>query len=113
MLNEYTRENDSIYRIGGDEFVILMPNTGYEHASEALSRLKANVKEQNNINGALFVSFGLATASDPAELSTLTATADRNMYKNKRKKQSERYEMLRCYCLDILKTSSDEYQKSS
>lgn len=113
MLNEYTRENDSIYRIGGDEFVILMPNTGYDHASEALSRLKTNVKEQNNINGALFVSFGLATASDPAELSSLTANADRNMYKNKRKKQSERYEMLRCYCLDILKTSNEEYQKSS
>ena len=113
MLNDYTRENDSIYRIGGDEFVILMPNTGHENACEALSRLKANVKEQNNINGALYVSFGLATASDPTGLSTLTAKADRNMYLNKRKNQEERYEMLRCYCLEVLKSSSDAYQKSS
>lgn len=108
MLQHYTRDRDSVFRIGGDEFVILLPGTGNENASEVLSRLQANVEEQNKINGALFVSFGLATASDPTELSTLASDADSHMYQNKRMTQDVRHELLRQHCLQLLTTMNNE-----
>lgn len=113
MLAGYTRESDSIYRIGGDEFVILLPNTGHNNANEALIRLKNKVEKQNNINGSLFVSFGVATAALPAEINTLTSKADSHMYQNKRINQAERHELIRQYCLQIIDATDSEHTKVS
>ncbi|SIO09705.1 GGDEF domain-containing protein [Halodesulfovibrio marinisediminis] len=102
MLARYTRNHDSIYRIGGDEFVILLPNTGRKNANEALLRLKNKIEEQSAIGDSPFVSFGLSTAMFPDELDTLTSNADTHMYENKRINQEERHKLIRQFCLDII-----------
>lgn len=113
MLAAHTRDRDSIYRIGGDEFVILLPNTGYTNANEALFRLKNKVEEQNSIDGSPFVSFGVSTAMFPDELCTLTSNADSHMYQNKRITQEKRHELIRQHCLNIIDTTSNEDTKAS
>lgn len=113
MLARYTRNHDSIYRIGGDEFVILLPKTKQENADEALQRLKSKIEKQSHVHGSPFVSFGLATAMCPEELDSLMSNADTHMYENKRINQEERHQLIRQYCLEIISRTEDNEKEAS
>lgn len=84
------RKTDFVFRFGGDEFLIMLPNTPQEIAEkicENISSKAGNLK--NNYPFHVGISVGSSTATTfPFNMETLIADADRSMYKNKKKRKS-------------------------
>jgi diguanylate cyclase (GGDEF)-like protein len=74
------RANDRPYRIGGDEFAVLMPATDEPGAKVLLRRLSRNLREAN-----VPVSIGLSTAREGHSAEELRAEADAALYEAKRR----------------------------
>lgn len=74
------------YRIGGDEFALLLPHTDAEAAEEIQRLLQAKIERHNRSHAALSlgISSGYAVAeSPPVKPRDLFMEADTNMYKEK------------------------------
>lgn len=86
ILETATRESDSVGRWGGEEFLVICPNTSEAQAKALGERIIENVREKA-INGGIHVtvSIGVATFSQADEKSVerLLQAADNNMYKAK------------------------------
>jgi diguanylate cyclase (GGDEF)-like protein/putative nucleotidyltransferase with HDIG domain len=84
ILRSVCREDDIISRIGGDEFVVLLPKTSYSDAYSIIQRMKQN-EENYNLNGMeISISYGVATkTSEDTSISSVYRDAEDNMYKNK------------------------------
>ncbi len=88
LLADSCRETDTEARYGGDEFVVLMPDTDARGARQVLAKIDRAIERHNGETpGAipLRASMGLQTAgwSDPEEL---LLAADRSMYEMKRQR---------------------------
>lgn len=92
ILRANVREPDIVVRYGGDEFVVLMVNTGAEQARLVQSRVERAFIERNRAQTdekmMIDISIGLRSA-DAESISTLLEDADRSMYahKNERRKR--------------------------
>jgi len=75
ILDE-SRAADDCFRIGGDEFAILMPETEAIYARTAAERIAAQIRSANLGDGAIGASYGIA-ASTNRDSDTLFAAADR------------------------------------
>ncbi len=75
---------DSIYRIGGDEFCVIM-NGSVEKAKQCITQLESLLSKWQGryING-ISISTGLASNKDHNDVESITAEADHNMYESKR-----------------------------
>jgi diguanylate cyclase (GGDEF)-like protein len=91
ILAKTVRETDVVTRYGGDEFLILMPETDEGAAHVALSRIDKALKEWNLAGGfegtTVNLSMGVKTA-DGADLDEIIKAADEEMYRTKRKRTS-------------------------
>ena len=78
------RAEDVVTRIGGDEFVILLPMTDAAATTEAIARIKDNLTAYNDAHKEcpLAISFGAATAKKGPLTETLKE-ADTRMYREK------------------------------
>lgn len=82
-LGEASRGVDTVARIGGEEFAVLMPATTASGAFEAAERLRARVSEIIDPDDRpLTISFGLVTFAGPGrvEPQVLLAAADTALY---------------------------------
>lgn len=89
LLQRCLRENDRIFRIGGDEFAVIVPGATYHITQGLVERINtqaALMREKTNLPP-IFVSQGLAEARDPADLAVLFAKADKAMYANKHRRR--------------------------
>ncbi|HEY3290440.1 MAG TPA: GGDEF domain-containing protein, partial [Anaerolineae bacterium] len=82
------RKSDLIARMGGDEFAVLLPNTGTEQAALVIKRLTAAVAQLSlvefGVSGHLSISAGSAIlADDDTDINALMRRADRAMYRVK------------------------------
>lgn len=81
------RDSDRVYRFGGEEFLVLLPEQGIDGAAIALERVRARLEQlaiahSGSDNGLLTVSIGRAECTPEHRISTgeLIAEADRAMY---------------------------------
>lgn len=90
-LRRNVRQYDVLGRYGGDEFVILFPDTVAIDASKATARIAASLAAVA-INGAnLAISYGLAMfPEDGTEPKELLKVADSRMYEQKKEKKQVR-----------------------
>ncbi len=85
-LQEFSRKQDWCFRYGGDEFVLLMPETDGKDAmtqAEALLRalMETPFRMKNGLELSVSASVGLATAPEDAlTVHTLIGAADTRMY---------------------------------
>jgi diguanylate cyclase (GGDEF)-like protein/PAS domain S-box-containing protein len=88
VLSESFRNEDMIARIGGDEFVVLLPKTDEKAAHLALERIEHFLKLDNEDNATLLsISIGMAICTEKGSLIKAIKQADERMYQNKRSKQ--------------------------
>ena len=88
LLADSCRETDTVARYGGDEFVVLMPDTDARGAQQVLAKIDEAIERRNDETPddvPLRASMGLQTSgwSDPGEL---LLAADRSMYEMKRQR---------------------------
>lgn len=84
-----------VYRIGGDEFVVIMFSATTEQCDEALSRLEEEVEQYNETNGVLDFSIAVGIKHyEPGvdtNITDLFNRADSDMYNTKATKKLERF----------------------
>ncbi|MEZ0536418.1 HD domain-containing phosphohydrolase [Caldicellulosiruptoraceae bacterium PP1] len=88
ILLSSKRKNDIAIRIGGDEFLLILPNTNHKKAEEITDTIKRNIeKYNNNLKEKLLVlsvATGFATLENNNQnLFEIYKQADDNMYKDK------------------------------
>jgi diguanylate cyclase (GGDEF)-like protein len=90
ILRETSRESDVLTRYGGDEFVIVLPQTNSDNATNMAERIRSKIEEWPfNVNGHDFkctISLGVATVPGNMINSSedLLECADRALYESKR-----------------------------
>jgi diguanylate cyclase (GGDEF)-like protein len=75
------RAGDSIYRVGGEEILIVLPGATKEDAVEIAERLRRAVRERRPVGVGVTVSIGVAVSgSDKLNTDDLVARADAALY---------------------------------
>ncbi len=75
------RRPDQLARFGGEEFVLLLPETSQDEAIRVAERILAHVAQPQEGLPPITVSIGVATnRPDEAEIDTLLARADKALY---------------------------------
>jgi diguanylate cyclase (GGDEF)-like protein/PAS domain S-box-containing protein len=86
MLKTVCRKDDIVGRMGGDEFMILLPKTSSNQAEKIKDRI---LKAANNIKlGSVIISLAVGYATkinEEKDIKVIVTTADNNMYKDKLK----------------------------
>ena len=86
-LNSICRSSDLIARMGGDEFVYVLPSTGKEEAAEVIKRIRNSFKEPFIVeNKSIYLSTSIGVALFPEDgksVRELLIVADERMYSNK------------------------------
>jgi diguanylate cyclase (GGDEF)-like protein len=88
IMRRTLRASDSIIRYGGDEFIVVMPDTTEQQAGYAIQRLLGNVVRWNQNpeiqDVHLSFSLGVAEYRSGVTLGQLIDEADRKMYESKK-----------------------------
>ena len=70
-IREQLREGDGLYRYGGEEFVVLLPEQSLAEAARAMDRVRTAVEklaiQTHSERGVLTISFGVAELEPPEE----------------------------------------------
>ena len=82
-LRKSFKDVDSIYRIGGDEFCVIMEDTE-DTAAECLQQLEKNGREWKGkyVNG-ISISYGFAADKESDDFNSMLKAADKRMYESK------------------------------
>jgi diguanylate cyclase (GGDEF)-like protein len=86
ILKESVRESDIVSRFGGEEFVVLFPETNLKKASEVALRLRDKIKKDSFLKKyRLTVSGGLTKYEKRDSMKTMQERADKALYEAKEK----------------------------
>ncbi len=105
FLKESLRSADILARVGGDEFVLILPQTNRKDGEALLKRMESRLAEYNNNSSGLPLSISLGLAVNENGSQSLEETyqaADDLMYKNKLKHSSNAKENIIRFLLATL-----------
>ena len=82
---EHLRQYDQVYRFGGEEFLLLLPNTGVDRARVVLDRLRRGLQRQRmHLKGDIYismtVSFGVTALLSTVSVKSTIGRADKALY---------------------------------
>lgn len=89
IMKQTARDTDCVARFGGDEFVIVLPDTGWQGALTFAERLRRRVDEftfgppGTPVNTTISIGVALGRGSDPISTDMLLKEADAALYKAK------------------------------
>ena len=82
------RETDYACRIGGDEFLLILPTSNLKAAKNIVKRINDNIFKKNKKEEIkIKFSHGFESTRNIKNLDNLIKTADEKMYKNKKSKR--------------------------
>lgn len=82
------RQPSVCYRIGGDEFVLILQECSKEKLEQSISLFQTSIHEAELEVPPCLVSVGSAYSSDPCDAEKLISEADQSMYQCKRRMKS-------------------------
>lgn len=102
ILTEELRSTDFVSRFGGEEFVVLLPETSIKDAIRAMNKLRAQVMNQTFTNGDdsfnVTMSFGVATFEAKDDFNLVFNRADTALYRAKNRGRNQ-------VCAELKKTA--------
>jgi diguanylate cyclase (GGDEF)-like protein len=88
-MRDVLRATDGAARIGGDEFVLLLPNSDMDSAAAVAERLTESAAERHGETMPVGLCFGVAVCEDGFEsLDDVMRRADQALYTKKRARYS-------------------------
>ena len=89
ILSENVRSNDECYRVGGDEFIVILKSETLSDTKQLAERIRVAIvddsKLQTLIKGGVSASLGLAVMSAEQPLDETIAIADQMLYQAKKR----------------------------
>lgn len=87
LMTTYVRQSDYVFRIGGEEFVLLLPSTKLDNASTLLETMRAGIADSSfHFKGApitLTLSAGITETRNDDSVESIYERADKALYKAK------------------------------
>ena len=84
ILNGFTQNNESISRYGGEEFILLLPNTTQKTIELRLEQLREKIQNTDlGVGYSVTASFGVAMSIHKTEFNSLVEKADKALYEAK------------------------------
>ena len=85
IIKQNIRTTDTLFRIGGEEFVILYPKTLLDEAFSSAEKIRTLIKKENIIeNHPITISIGLAQINENDNKDTIFKRVDDLMYISKK-----------------------------
>lgn len=87
LFKKNVRRSDMVFRWGGEEFIIILPNTDEKGAEIVLERIREKV-ERYDFNCKITISCGIVSIVKPMEASSFIEMADNALYEAKKVKNN-------------------------
>ncbi len=88
LMQDYVRKSDAVFRIGGEEFVLLLTDTAAERADQAIAKMRAAIAESSfHFKGEpvqITLSAGITETRPGDDAESIYERADQALYKAKR-----------------------------
>ena len=89
--NKLLRESDMLFRMGGDEFLVICPDTDLKGAFVCAERMQESVQSLTIVDQTVSFAYGVASSlEDYKDMDEMLRSADVSMYECKRKMRAER-----------------------
>ncbi len=82
-IQRSVRGSDAVVRFGGDEILVVLPDTDKEGARVVLERIKRNLEKISEKSLPISISAGIAVWDDSKDFDYVIEKADKRMYKDK------------------------------
>lgn len=86
IIKDNVRPNDTLVRFGGEEFMIILPETTAKHAAGFIERIRKLIEAFGFLSGSkkVTVSFGVAEFNRKLSIEEIIKRADKALYASKR-----------------------------
>ena len=81
IIKRALRPSDRVYRWGGEEFLLALPNTSDQFAAAVCQRVRKSINEyEHSLAGPVTASIGVTTLKETDSIDSLVQRADENLY---------------------------------